>query len=147
MNVQSTTLRVFLLLSVLVSLAGAASAEPDEQVLGKGQGYPVATSSSNWQETLYRVGSWSALDKVPGLLTSPVIRASAPIALPNAAQVPVIGYRYRNIAYTLDEYLGRNRVTGLLILKNGEIVAERYRYARTEDARFFPWRRASPLCW
>ncbi len=50
-------------------LAGStALAEPDEAVLGRAQGYPLGTAS-NWFLNPYRVGSWSALDRVPGVRT------------------------------------------------------------------------------
>jgi CubicO group peptidase (beta-lactamase class C family) len=41
--------------------------------------------------------------------------------------------------------LQRRRITGLLILKNGEIVAERYRYGRTEDGRFLSFSMAKSV--
>ena len=130
-------------LLALVALPGAA--EPDEDQLGKALGYPVGSNAGNWYEPAYRVGSWSALDKVPGVLTRAVPRAATPAPLPRAAQPPAIQYRYRNIGYTLDEYLERRRITGLLILKNGEIVAERYRYGRREDARFLSFSMAKSV--
>ena len=137
--------RLFLLLSVLSALALPVQAEPDEQALGKSQGYPIGSSLSNWANMGYRVGSWSALDKVPGVLTTPVKPAATPLALPKAANAPAIRYRHRNFGYSLDEYLERQRITGLLILKNGEIVAERYRYGRTEDARFLSFSMAKSV--
>lgn len=130
------TLRCLVLLSVLSALTAPANAEPDEQALGKAEGYPVGTYVGNMFDTRYRVGSWSALDKVPDILTKAVARTATPVALPKAAHPPRINYLHRNVSHTLDEYLERRRITGLLILKNGEIVAERYRYGRTENARF-----------
>jgi CubicO group peptidase (beta-lactamase class C family) len=133
---------------LIVSLwagAGLAVAEPDEQALGKERGYPVGTNLANWAEMPYRVGSWSALDKVPGMLTSPVRRSSTPTPLPNAKTAQPISYRFRNIGYTLDDYLERRRITGLLILKNGEIITERYRYGRTEEARFISFSMAKSV--
>jgi CubicO group peptidase (beta-lactamase class C family) len=112
-----------------------AHAEPDEELLGKSQNYPRGTASS-WYNNPNRVGAWSGLDKVPGIQTRLVPRAASPSALPRAAQSPVIQYRFRNLSYTLAEYLDRQRATGVLILKNGEIVAEHYRYGRADDARF-----------
>ena len=129
----------------LALLTQPAVAEPDEALLGKPLGYPVGTNTGNWYEPAYRVGSWSALDKVPGVLTRGVPRAATPLALPRAAQPPAIRYRYRNIGYTLDDYLERRRITGLLVLKNGEIVAERYRYGRTDDARFISFSMAKSV--
>src|SRR5512141_2621845 len=109
----------------------AAHAEPDELLLGKERGYPIGTPR-NWFENPYRVGSWSAMDEV-GLPVRKVGRGSGPVMpLPAATQRAAIRYRFKNVDYTLDDYLERQRVTGLLILKNGEIVAERYRYGRSE---------------
>jgi CubicO group peptidase (beta-lactamase class C family) len=65
--------------------------------------------------------------------------------LPATRQPPAIRYRFRNIGYTLDDYLEHQRVTGLLILKNGEIVAERYRYGRSEGARFLSFSMAKSV--
>ncbi len=134
-----------LLACALVLLALPAAAQPDEALLGKAIGYPVGTNAGNWYEPAYRVGSWSALDKVPGVLARAVPRAATPAPLPRAVQPPAIQYRYRNIGYTLDDYLERRRITGLLILKNGEIVAERYRYGRKDDARFLSFSMAKSV--
>jgi len=134
---------MLLLLALLFPLGAAA--EPDEDALGKQRGYPVGTDVANWYAMPYRVGSWSALDKVPGVLTRGVARAAAPAALPHAVLPPPIRYRYRNIGYTLDDYLAHRRITGLLILKNGEIVAERYRYGRADNARFLSFSMAKSV--
>jgi CubicO group peptidase (beta-lactamase class C family) len=37
---------------------------------------------------------------------------------------------------SVDDYLSRNRTTGLLIIKGDEILVERYQYDRTRDDRF-----------
>jgi CubicO group peptidase (beta-lactamase class C family) len=54
-------------------------------------------------------------------------RADAEIALT---------YRFRDNVHTLDDYLERNPVTGLLIAQGDEILFEHYRYARTDADRF-----------
>ena len=126
----------FCLVLLLCTLtAQTAHAEPDEALLGKTQNYPLGTANT-WYNNPNRVGAWSGLDKVPGVRTRAVARAPQASALPAAAQPPAISYRFRNLSYTLADYLERQRATGLLILKNGEIVAEHYRYGRTADARF-----------
>jgi len=125
-----------------VAVSTAAWAEPDEEILGKSLGYPLGPQFSAMGN---RVGNWSALDRVPGALTQVVSRGEAVQPLPKASQPADIRYRYRNLGYTLDDYLDRRRVTGLLILKNGEIVAERYRYGRTEDARFLSFSMAKSV--
>ncbi|MDB5940748.1 MAG: class beta-lactamase-related serine hydrolase [Ramlibacter sp.] len=133
-------------LAIALSLLAASGvgAEPDEAVLGKGRGYPVGTASS-WYGNPYRVGSWSAMDTVAGMPIRNVARGSVTTPLPVAAQPANIRYRYRNIGYTLDEYLERQRITGLLVIRNGEIVAERYRYGRGQDARFLSFSMAKSV--
>jgi len=112
-----------------------AAAEPDADRLGKSQNYPTGNAST-WYNNPNRVGAWSALHTVPGIQTRPVSKAAGVKPLPKAAQSPSITYRYRNLSYTLAEYLERQRATGLLVLQGGEIVAEHYRYGRKDDARF-----------
>jgi CubicO group peptidase (beta-lactamase class C family) len=132
-----------LLLSALLG-AAASRAEPDEALLGKARDYPVGDRRT-WYSVAFRVGSWSAMDQVRGLHARTVAPAARPLVLPAMAQPPQITYRYRNAAYALDDYLAHQRVTGLLVLKDGEIVAERYRYGRTADARFLSFSMAKSI--
>lgn len=142
MDSKAIISRLGALASLCALASTAAWAEPDEEALGKSQGYPVGGPSSAMDR---RVGNWSALDKVPGVLTERVARGPVVQPLPRATTPVQIKYRYRNLGYSLDEYLERRRITGLLILKNGEIVAERYRYGRTEDARFLSFSMAKSV--
>ena len=132
------------LVLALATLWGPARAEPDEERLGKAQNYPLGNAAT-WYNNPNRVGAWSALDKVPGVRTRTVARAQQASALPQVAQPPAISYRYRNISYTLADYLERQRATGLLVLKNGEIIAEHYRYGRKDDARFLSFSMAKSV--
>ena len=119
----------------LQQLIATAHAAPDENLLGKSQGYPTGNAIT-WASNPNRVGSWSALHTVPGIQSRKVARATAVRPLASAVQPAPIAYRYRNTDYTLADYLQRQRATGLLVLKNGEIAAEHYRYGRKDDARF-----------
>jgi CubicO group peptidase (beta-lactamase class C family) len=130
--------------ALLALLSVPAYAEPDEDRLGKAQNYPLGNAAT-WYNNPNRVGAWSALDQVPGVRTRAVARAPQASVLPPAAQPGAISYRYRNIRYTLAEYLERQRATGLLVLKNGEIVAEHYRYGRKDDARFLSFSMAKSV--
>ena len=112
-----------------------ASDEPDAELLGRAAGYPVAPSPTRIATPAYQVGSWSALDKVPGIRSAWVARPAQARALPRASAPPPIRYRTDGQQLALEDYLRRHRVTGLLVLKNGEIVAEHYRYARNESHR------------
>ncbi len=138
----NTLVVVFGLVSGWVGLCGSCFAEPDEEVLGKSTAYPLG---ARWSAMPNRVGSWSALDRVPGVLGEFVRRGERVNALPKADPPPDIQYRYQSQIFNLDDYLARRRVTGLLVLKNGEIVAERYRYGRTEDARFLSFSMAKSV--
>jgi CubicO group peptidase (beta-lactamase class C family) len=123
-----------------------ARAEPDELALGKGLGYPTGTNSGNWYRNPFRVGSWSAMDHVEGLRVRTVARGTGEATpLPMAQHSPVIRYRFHNVGYTLDDYLEHQRVTGLLILKDGEIVVQRLRYGRVDTARFLSFSMAKSV--
>lgn len=126
-------------------LAWPASAEPDEVALGRLQNYPVATNTAHWYRNPYRVGSWSALDRVPDMQVRSVARPAQSRPLPHLPEPAAIRYTYRHLGLSLSEYLERQRATGLLILKNGAIVAEHYRYGRTEDARFLSFSMAKSV--
>ena len=133
------------LAGLLIALACLpAWGEPDEAALGKAAGYPVGNAYT-WYSNPYRVGSWSALDKVQGVQTRIVARGPQASAMPAMAAPPAISYSYKNRRYTLADYLERQRATGLLVLKNGAIVAEHYRYGRKEDARFLSFSMAKSV--
>lgn len=130
----------------LATLSPPTHAEPDAEALGKPLGYPLGTNLGNWySDPSRRVGSWSALDRVPGVRVGRVEAAASPSPLPKADNPPAITYRYRNLSYTLDDYLNRQRATGLLVLKDGRIVAEHYRYGRTDNARFLSFSMAKSI--
>jgi CubicO group peptidase (beta-lactamase class C family) len=57
------------------------------------------------------------------------------VVLKRAAAETPFRYRFAGKALTLDDYMQRQRVTGVLVLKDGEIVAEHYNYQRTADMR------------
>jgi CubicO group peptidase (beta-lactamase class C family) len=45
-------------------------------------------------------------------------------------------FKYGPSNSTIDDFLARHRTTGLLIIKDGEILVERYQYDRNKDQRF-----------
>lgn len=137
-------MRAAALLLCAAVLAGGARAEPDEHVLGMLEGYPRGMAATLFAES-HRVGAWSALDAVPGVLVRHVRAPAQPLPLPRAEAPAEIRYRFRGADYTLKDYLDRHRATGLLVLKDGRIVAEHYRYRRTEDARFLSFSMAKSV--
>src|SRR4051812_20555714 len=101
------TMRSLHLLGLFALVPALALAEPDEALLGKDLAYPVG-GAANWYSNPQRVGSWSAMDRVGGLAMRVVSRGSGDVTpLPAAKERPSIRYRFRNIGYTVDEYLER----------------------------------------
>lgn len=128
------------LLASLPLLAACAAPSipggPDAELLGRGAGYPVAPGPGLVAAPRFQVGSWSAYDKVPGTRSAWLPRSANPRSLPRASQSPVIRYRFNNQDLGVDDYLARSRTTGLLVIKNGEIVLERYQYDRNDSHLF-----------
>lgn len=106
-----------------------------EHPFGKEAEFPVG-DVSNFHDFLYRVGSWSAMDRVRGVSTREVRRGSWVSDLSVATQCAPISWRSKNIEHTVDEYLERQMATSLIILQDGKVVVERYRFERAADARF-----------
>src|SRR6266404_8056088 len=117
----------------LAALAFPAAAAPDEQQLGKAAGYPIGTRASWFFDESVRVGSFSNLDRLLPHYT--LKKPAAPQPLPAAAE-PKFEYRFENRTLTLDDFLARQRITALLVIKAGEVLLERYQYHRTASHRF-----------
>ncbi|MBK6395574.1 MAG: serine hydrolase [Betaproteobacteria bacterium] len=121
-----------LLASVLV--ASSALAAPDEEALGKAEGYPICPDQPLRPETRCLVGLVSRWDEIHA--TRKVPRGESVRPLKRAPAEPAIRYRFANLERpTLDDYLARNRTTGLLVLKDDTILVERYQYDRRPEQR------------
>jgi CubicO group peptidase (beta-lactamase class C family) len=114
--------------AAMALLPGEPVAAPDEEALGKSEGYPVCGSLLA-PEPRCLVGLVSRRDEIhPHRIVARPARARA---LQRAASEPPIRIDYGQYAGTIDDYLARNRTTGLLILKDHTILVERYQYERT----------------
>jgi CubicO group peptidase (beta-lactamase class C family) len=112
--------------------AGESLAAPDEEALGKSEGYPIC-GSLIIPETRCLVGIVSRRDEVyPHHIVTKPAQARE---LKRVASEPGIRISYGQFGGTLDDYLARNRTTGLLILKDDTILVERYQYDRTPAHR------------
>lgn len=112
---------------------GASLAAPDEDLLGKAAGYPVAPRLGQAFQEAYRVGSFSAMDSISPHCTLPA--SAQPQPLPKAAREPTFRYQFDGKSLTLDDYMQRQRATAVLVLKDGQIVAERSNYDRKPEHR------------
>lgn len=81
----------------------------------------------------YRVGAFSHFDDP--YRTRRIARAAAPWCF--AYAVADFRYRYNGAEQTIEDYLARQPVTGLLIAKDRTILQERYQYGRTDRDRLF----------
>jgi CubicO group peptidase (beta-lactamase class C family) len=119
---------------MLLALAASAVAAPDEDVLGKAQGYPIGSRRDWYYNEQVRVGSFSNLDKILPHYT--LEKSASPLPLVKAASEPDIKYRFEQRTLGVDDFLARERATGLLLIKDGEILVERYQYDRNASNRF-----------
>lgn len=119
---------------LLACLACPALSAPDEEQLGKSAGYPIGTRQTWFVDERVRVGSFSNLD---GFLPHYILKkAATPLPLVAASGRQQIKYRFEGRTLTIDEFLTRQRVTGMLVIKDGQILVERYQYDRNQAHRF-----------
>lgn len=105
---------------------------PNADRLGMQKGYPVCPQALTRPEC--RVGTWSANEKVAA--SSLVRPAAEPMPLPRWQDAPTITYRWGLFSKTLDDFMVDTQTTGLMVIKEGRVVAERYQYGRQPDMRF-----------
>jgi CubicO group peptidase (beta-lactamase class C family) len=130
-------MRRLLILAPLLALLAhplPGRAAPDEELLGKSAGYPIGTPQSWFFGEHVRVGSFSHLDEI--LPHHTLKRSAAPLPLPKAANAPDITYRFEEKDNSLDDFLSHQRVTGFLLIRDGQVLAERYQYDRSAQNRF-----------
>jgi CubicO group peptidase (beta-lactamase class C family) len=108
---------------------------PDEEALGKSMGYPLPPHRTAFQREEHLVSSYSGgRDKLcPHHI---VKKGPAPTPLAKAERPTLFWYTLDGRRYNSNEYLKRQRVMGLLVIKDGRIVLERYQYDRNESNRF-----------
>ncbi|MBC7956263.1 MAG: serine hydrolase [Cytophagales bacterium] len=112
-----------------------AGAAPDEAGYGADQGYPRSSLETMSQKP-YLVDAHTAMERM--FRSTPVRRGEHPVRpLPPAAQ-PLQWSE-------LDTYLATHPATGLMILKDGKVFAERYQYGRTAVQRFTSWSMAKTV--
>ena len=125
---------------VLLAASSLSHAAPDEDKLGRAQGYPVGTAANWFSLESVRVGSFTHEAEIPGVQGGSVrtlAPSAQPMPLPLAARTPA--YRWNIDALrslTVDDYLARQRIMGLIVIKDGVVQLERYQYARTAADHF-----------
>ena len=135
---------------VSASVVNPAWAAPDEEKLGKALGYPVGSAANWYTAESVRVGSFTHQAEIPRLFG-----AGAPHVLRASNNLMHLGTAGRACDYhwdvdqsrglTVADYLARQRIMGLLIVKDGVIQVERYQYERNSriSSRRNRWRSRS----
>ena len=118
-----------------------AAGGPDAEAYRASAGYPKGDRTTIFEVTSL-VGTHSHLDEIfPARV---VHKAPTPSRLVRVAE-PAITWRFENRDFSLDDYLARNPVTGLLIARGDTILVERYQYGRTDQHRFTSWSMAKTV--
>lgn len=118
-----------------------AWAQPGDK-WGALRGYPESRSSFE-RATEFRVGNYSGgLERT---IRHHRIRAGATAAPWRESPLTGFQYRWGGSRKTPEEYMAQWPVTGLLIARDGDILFERYGFARSADMRFTSWSMAKSV--
>lgn len=111
-----------------------AYAAPDEDKLGKANGYPALTSRLDYLNQGNLVGSTTSMTKT---YDSKVVTRSGPVRVltPTAYATP-IKYSNKGVEKDLTQILDTQRITSLIVLKGDKIITENYQYDRKPDQLF-----------
>jgi CubicO group peptidase (beta-lactamase class C family) len=135
-----------------LSLAATLLVTPATSVLSAQQGSAKVTGRDQYPHAMDPIGTVRQV--YDGLLTPDlavntfrnidrlfptrtVPRSPTPMPLPRAATpLGTVSFSDRGKRYELEDYLELNRVAGLLVLKNGRVKLERYRFGNSERTRW-----------
>ncbi len=140
-NTMKLTRTLLLGLAWAVALT-AAWAEPDTQALCKDRGYPIGEAGrvNNWfMNECVRVGSFTHQGEIVGIFngrSNEMQPAAEPMVLNKAEHEPDYRWWVGSERLRIDDYMKRQRVMALLIVKDGVIQVERYQYDRKPTHRF-----------
>jgi CubicO group peptidase (beta-lactamase class C family) len=133
--------KLFCLISGFFFITGVFAA-PDEAILGKAEGYPLCPLAQASQ-TRCLIGTVSRIDEIYPARKVP--KGAEVLPLKRAGKEPALSYSHTFGSSTLDEYLSRNRTTGLLVLKGDTILVERYQYERKPEQRMTSYSMAKTI--
>ena len=120
-------------IAVACALSGSALAAPDEEILGKSAGYPIGTARNWFYDEGVRVGSFSHLDRI--LPHNTLRKSASPSKFETTTRAQPITYQFQKQTLTVSDFLDRQRITGLMIIKAGQVLAEHYQYDRNAGHR------------
>lgn len=118
-------------LVLLTACAGTSSPYPHAQE-------PIGDVQTMYDGKLSEQAAVSTFRNIDRLFPVRTIKAGGhPFPLPRSSQpLGPVAFDYEGKRYSLDDYVTLNRVTGLLVIKNGQVVTERYEKGNTPDTRW-----------
>lgn len=132
--IGSTRSSARLLTGSLLSLLLVADGALGAQAANPHSGEPIGTVRQMYDGALtpeLAVNTFRNIDRI--FATRTVHKSATPLPLP-LARTPLgpVAFDDKGAHLTLDDYLEKNRVSGILVLQNGEVKLERYRYGNSE---------------
>jgi CubicO group peptidase (beta-lactamase class C family) len=114
----------------------SVAAAPDEDGLGKAEGYPHQRLAPDFSLLIdkYKIGNFTSMDQI--FWPREIASAAPARTLSKASEAFAVRYEYGGRTFTIEDILARQRITGLLILKDESIVYEAYQYDRTATSKF-----------
>jgi CubicO group peptidase (beta-lactamase class C family) len=106
--------------------------------------YPTGDRGSMWSEPeTYMIGSFRHMGEIyPSRI---VHRGEAVSPLIPGTAIPAPSYDFAGATHSLEDYFGRARVTGFIVLKHGAVVFERYRLGADGHSLFTSWSMAKSI--
>nr|MBA3406252.1 serine hydrolase [Gemmatimonadaceae bacterium] len=133
------------LLSAVIALSsgGALAAQGGTNAPNRIESYPHATEPIGTVRQMYdgaltpelAINTFRNIDRI--FPTRTVAHGAKPMPIPPATKpLGTVRFTDRGTKYDLEQYLDLNRVAGLLVLKDGRIALERYRYGNSDRTRW-----------
>jgi CubicO group peptidase (beta-lactamase class C family) len=119
---------------VAVATAVAATACRSQSPPYPHRSEPIGTVRQIYDGVLTPELAVNTFRNIDRLFPTRLVRASTrPFPLPSTGQpFPPVTFKDGGVQYDLERYLELNRIAGLLVLKDGRIALERYRFGNTE---------------
>ena len=121
---------------LMILFAFGATAAPDEEELGRLDGYPFQRLTPDFSLLAERtkIGNFTSMERI--FWARDIAAAPQPRVLTKIPDDLRFKYDFNGKTYTIQDFLNRQRVTGLLILKNDSIAFEAYQYERSVTSKF-----------
>lgn len=125
----------------LALATAAAHAAPDDALPGAGPAYPPAGPAALAPHLVADEQPQHLLASFTGALERRlphrvVGKSERPAPLAHAPAETRFGYEHDGLRLGVDDYLSRQRVTGLMVIKDGTVVLERYQHGQGPATRF-----------